>query len=235
MAEASVGVGVIANFEVAMALPEAPRSAHGASARLFVLALGVLIVIALAPVSIGLASALVLYEIWVRPYTWLARKIPARLAAFVVTLASFVLVAAPLIWLGHHLVARLPAVRAAMASSGVPAGANSAAGTMPSLQAQLAQAGGTVTDRLRDVLPALGHSAAWTLMNWSIALLGLFYLLGSAACSLSRHYTGSCRWHSALGSRAGCGDRDWVFSRWIARSSFLGCIRGNRDAGPGRG
>src|SRR6266567_1216616 len=169
-----------------MAFPEVPRSAHDPTARLFVLALGVLIVIALAPVSIGLASALVLYEIWVRPYTWLARKIPSRLAAFVVTLTSFVLVAAPLIWLRHHLVARLPVVRAAMASPGVPAGANSAAGKMPSLQDQLTQAGGAVTDRLRDALPALGHGAAWTLMNWSIALLGLFYLLGSACVGWTR-------------------------------------------------
>jgi predicted PurR-regulated permease PerM len=169
-----------------MTLPEVPRSAHDPSARLFVLALGVLIAIALAPVSIGLATALVLYEIWVRPYTWLARKIPSGLAAFVATLASFVLVAAPLIWLGHHLVARLPAVRAAMASSAVPAGANSAAGNMPSLQAQLAQAGGAVTDRLRDGLPALGHGAASTLVNWSIALLGLFYLLGSASAGWAR-------------------------------------------------
>ncbi len=171
-----------------MAFPEVPQTTPDySSARWFVLALGVLVVIALAPVSIGLASALVLYEIWVRPYTWLARRIPAGLAAFITTLASFVIIAAPLIWLGHHLVARFPAVRAAIAGSAAPAGTSPVVGgTMPGVQAQLSQAGGAVTDRLRDALPALGHGAAWTLMNWSIALLGLFYLLRSAGAGWPR-------------------------------------------------
>ena len=170
-----------------MAFPEVPQTTPDySSARWFVLALGVLIAIALAPVSIGLASALVLYEIWVRPYTWLARKIPSGLAAFITTLASFVIIAAPLIWLGHHLVVRLPEVRAAITSSAAPTATSPAGGTMPEVQAQLAQAGGAVTDRLRDLLPSLGHGLAWTLMNWSIALLGLFYLLGSAGAGWSR-------------------------------------------------
>lgn len=185
-----------------MTLAEAPRSneynpiiaatATGAaatqyrSARLFVLALGLLVAVALAPVSVGLASALVLYEIWLRPYSWLAQKIRPRLAALVITLGSFIIIAAPLIWLGQHLVARLPAIRSELTASSAPAAANPAPGTMQWVQAQLSQAGDSVSSWLSAGLPALGHEAAWTLVNWSIALLGLFYLLGSASAGWTR-------------------------------------------------
>jgi predicted PurR-regulated permease PerM len=49
------------------------------------------------------------------------------------------------------------------------------------LQAQVADAAGGAADWLPGMLLSAARNTAWTVVNWSIALLGLYYLLGSAA------------------------------------------------------
>jgi hypothetical protein len=56
----------------ASTMPSPPEAKKGA--RVLVIVSGVLVAIALAPFAVGLASALVMYELFARPYAWLARR-----------------------------------------------------------------------------------------------------------------------------------------------------------------
>jgi predicted PurR-regulated permease PerM len=157
---------------------------------MLVVVAAVLVAIALSPVAIGLASALVLYELCERPYAWTAQRMSPGFAAALISCAIFSAVIGPLLWLGHHLSVRLPAILAAFSAStpqqpdgSVTASAN---GLAARLQAQFASTGSSLVDGLRGVLPSVARNTAVALVNWSIALLGLFYLLGAAATSWPR-------------------------------------------------
>lgn len=140
----------------------------------------VLVAIALAPVAVGLASALVLYELFARPYAWLARRMSARLAALLAVFAALGVVVIPLAWLAWHVSKRLPAVLAAINAFRNQA-QTSSTGVTAQLQAQVAAAVSSVGDWLPGILTSVTRNAAWAIVNWSIALLGMYYLLGSAA------------------------------------------------------
>ena len=150
------------------------------SARLLLAGAAVLVAIALAPVAVGLASAVVLYELFAYPYAWLARRMSARLAALLAVLTALGVVVIPLAWLGWHVSKRLPAVLATVNALRTQA-QTSSPGVTAQVQAQVASAVSSVGDWLPGILTSVARNAAWAIVNWSIALLGMYYLLGSAS------------------------------------------------------
>ena len=156
-----------------------PASEVRRTARALVLASAIVMLFALAPVAAGLAGAVALYEICRKPYIALTRRMSQRLAAAVIVCAVLLLIALPFLWLGFRLSARIPAVVSAIKSlSTSPAGGILA---RPELEQIIAKARDGVANVLPSALGALSGSAAWALLNWSIAAIGLYYLLLSAS------------------------------------------------------
>jgi predicted PurR-regulated permease PerM len=151
------------------------------SARLFVIGAAVLVAIAVAPVAVGLASALVLYELFARPYARLARWVSQGLAAAIIIFIALGAVVVPVAWLGFHVSKRFPTVLATVSSFRAQHPDTSATGIAGRLQAQAGNAAGSAADWLPGVFGSLARNMTWALLNWSIALLGLYYLLGSAS------------------------------------------------------
>src|SRR5258706_5389636 len=83
------------------ATPEVRRNA-----RLLVIGAAVLVAIAVAPIAVGLATALVLYELFAGPYARLARRVPPRLAAALTVCASSLVIVGPMAWLRIRLKTR---------------------------------------------------------------------------------------------------------------------------------
>jgi len=168
----------------ASATPSGPEVRKRAS--MLVALAAVLVALALSPLAIGLAIALVLYELCERPYAWTAHRMSPGVAAALISCAVFVAVIGPLFWLGYHLSVRLPAVLAAFSAFNASQSGGSAAGLAAQLQAQFAGAGSAIADGLPGLLPSVARNTALALVNWSIALLGLYYLLGAASTSWRR-------------------------------------------------
>jgi predicted PurR-regulated permease PerM len=145
-----------------------------------------LVAIAVAPVMVGLASALVLYELFAGPYARLARRVPARFAAALTVCTALVVIVGPMGWLGFHIERRVPATVATVTAYRNQHATASDTGIAGELQAQAASAASSVGDWLPGLFRSLAHNAAWAFVNWSIALLGLYYLLGSASTSWQR-------------------------------------------------
>jgi predicted PurR-regulated permease PerM len=162
-----------------------PAAEGKRSARLLVVSAGALIAIALGPFAVGLVSALVMYELFARPYAWLVRRMRPGLAALLTVCAALGIVVVPLVWLGFHISRRLPAVLATISAFRAQHAA-SATGMPGRLQAQFADVGSTAAGWLPGMLSSLARNTAWAIVNWSIALLGLYYLLLSASASWPR-------------------------------------------------
>ena len=156
------------------------------SARLLVLGAAALVAIAVAPVAVGLASALVLYELFADPYARLARHVPPRFAAALTVCAALIVVVGPMVWLGFHIATRVPAVVATVTAYRNQHADSSATGIPAQIQTQAANAASSVGNELPGMFQSLAHSAAWALLNWSIALLGVYYLLTAASTSWQR-------------------------------------------------
>lgn len=163
------------------AAPEVRRSA-----RLLVIGAAVLVAIAVAPVTVGLASALVLYELFAGSYARLARRVQPRFAAALTVCAALVLIVGPMAWLGFQVERRVPAVVATVTAYRNQHADASATGFAGQLQARAANAATSVGDWLPGLFQSLARSAAWAFVNWSIALLGLYYLLGAASTGWQR-------------------------------------------------
>ncbi|HEX6626671.1 MAG TPA: AI-2E family transporter, partial [Gemmatimonadaceae bacterium] len=160
------------------ATPALPDTKPGA--RILVLSVALLVAIALAPLAVGLASALVLYELFSQPYTRLTRRVRPGLAATLIVLLAVGLVVVPLVWLGVHVGQRLPNVLAKLTAFRASYPDASATGLIAKFQTQIASVASSVGDSLPGAVLSLAHSSVWAIVNWSIAVLGLFYLLGSA-------------------------------------------------------
>jgi predicted PurR-regulated permease PerM len=162
-------------------VPEVMRSA-----RLLVIGAAVLVAIAVAPITVGLASALVLYELFADPYARLARRVPPSLAAALIVCAALVVIVGPMAWLGFHIATRVPAVMGTVTAYRNQLAVTSTTGIAGHLQAQAASAATSVGDWLPGLFQSLARNAAWAFVNWSIALLGLYYLLGAASTGWQR-------------------------------------------------
>jgi predicted PurR-regulated permease PerM len=170
-----------------MTMLQSPRvSEPRQTARAFVLLVAGLVLVGLAPLGVGLLGAIVLYEVCAPSYGWLARRVGPRLAAALTVVIVMALVATPAIWLTGHLAVRLPLVRIALASRRLQGAEGPAAGMLAQFDTLAAHASSTAASWLPGELLSIGGSAAWALVNWSIALLGLYYLLGSAATGWRR-------------------------------------------------
>ena len=77
---------------------------------MFMIGATVLVAIAVAPVAVGLASALVLYELFARPYARLARRVPPGVAATIIIVIALAAIVVPLAWLRFHVSKRFNAV-----------------------------------------------------------------------------------------------------------------------------
>ena len=150
------------------------------AARALVIAAALLVGAGLAPVAVGLAGAVALYEICRGPYTWLARRLNPRFAAVLMVCLVLVVVAGPLFWLGEHLSAKLPSIAATIETLQTTPD-SAAGGVMARIGPGIANARNAAAKWLPSALLSAGGSMAWALLNWSIALLGLYYLLGSAS------------------------------------------------------
>ena len=171
--------GSISSSRAQLAVPEPERSPRR-GARILVVSTAVLVAIALAPVAVGLLSALVLYELFAKPYARLAQRLRPGLAASFIVFLALAIVVVPVVWLGIHVAKRLPAVLATLNSFHEQLTSRSSSDTLTRLQAQIGAGAKSLAESLPRPLMALARSVAWSLVNWSIALLGLFYLLGSA-------------------------------------------------------
>ena len=155
-------------------------------ARLLVIGAAALVAIAIAPVAVGLASALVLYELFADPFARLARHVPPRVAAALTVCAALVVIVGPMAWLGFHVASRVPAVVASVTAYRNQHADSSASGIPAQLKTQAANAASSVGGELPGLFHSLAHSAAWAAVNWSIALLGVYYLLTAASTSWPR-------------------------------------------------
>jgi predicted PurR-regulated permease PerM len=156
------------------------------SARLLVLTGAVLIAIALSPFAVGLASALVMYELFAPPHAWLTRRVSPGFATSLTIFAALSVVVVPLAWIGYEISSRVPAVLATLTAFRAQYANASLTGIAGRFQAQAADAAGSAADWLPGVVMSAARNTAWALVNWSIALLGLYYLLGSASSSWPR-------------------------------------------------
>jgi predicted PurR-regulated permease PerM len=97
-----------------------------------------------------------------------------------------VVIVGPLAWLGFHVAQRVPTVvAAATAYRNEHAGA-AATGVAGQLQTQAANAVSSVGSWLPGLFQSVARNAAWAFVNWTIALLGLYYLLGGVSTSWPR-------------------------------------------------
>ena len=164
-----------------------PVAENRRSSRLLVIGAALLVAVAIAPVAVGLASGLVLYELLAAPYARLARRIPPRLAAALTAIAVLVVIVVPMVWLGFHIAKRVPAVvAAARAFRDERAAVAGGSGLVAQLNAGAADVANSVSDWLPGLFRSIARSAAWALVNWSVALLALYYLLGDASAAWQR-------------------------------------------------
>jgi predicted PurR-regulated permease PerM len=151
------------------------------SARPLVIGAALVVAIAIAPVAVGLASALVLYELLAGPYARLARHVPRPLAALVTVCAALLVIVGPMAWLGFHVATRVPAVVATVTTYRNERALAPTPGIVGQLEVKAADAVTAVGSWLPALFHSVARNAAFAFVNWTIALFGLYYLLGGAS------------------------------------------------------
>jgi predicted PurR-regulated permease PerM len=148
-------------------------------AGLLIVALGVAVLLALAPFFSGLLGAAVLYVMFLHPYRWLARRLSAGAAAAVTLLTALVVIAVPLAWIIGLVIAQAPAALATMQSSTVFARVAALHIGDVQVGAEIAKASGTLVSWLSGQLFAFVGSATSAALNVVIAFFGFYYMLRS--------------------------------------------------------
>ena len=150
-------------------------------AQLLIVALGIGILVAVLPFAAGLVGALVLY-VGVEPaYRRLGERIPARLAAVLVVVATALLIFLPVAWLAAVVIDRTPNVlRELHASPALDRLAALRIGEIDIGTRLIAATGSAVSWISSQGLRALGGAVRGTI-NAVIALFGLYFLLRSGA------------------------------------------------------
>ena len=133
-----------------------------------------LISLALAPFAVGILGAVVLYEVSAPLFARLKARLRPGWAATLIIALIVALIVTPAIWLGEEIVARVPAARAALTK---PGNANSATAFLTQIGVTPEKVQSSISSWLPGALSAISRSAAWGFVNWTIALLGLYYLL----------------------------------------------------------
>ena len=160
-----------------MTLLQSPRD----RAALLILALGVAIVVAIAPFLSGLLGTAVLYVMFVPLYQRLGRRMKAGPAATLTLLVALVVIGLPLIWLIGMVIGQAPdALRGVQGSSLFARIASLRIGAMQ-VGAELAKASGTIVSWLSAQLFDFVGGATTAALNLVIAFFGLYYMLRSGS------------------------------------------------------
>ena len=148
-------------------------------AQLLILALGFGILIAVLPFAAGLLGALVLYIGLDPMYAWLRTRMPPRLAAILLVVATALLILLPAAWLVAVVVDRLPDVlRELRASPALARVASLRIGDLDVGTRLNAATGSAVAWISSQGLRVLGGAVRGTI-NAVLALFGLYFLLRS--------------------------------------------------------
>jgi predicted PurR-regulated permease PerM len=141
--------------------------------------LGVVIVVALLPFAAGLLGAAVLYVICAPSHRRLARKLPPRLAALLVTAVALVLILLPGATLLGLVLNEAPGTLRGMQQSQLFARLSELRVAGVDVGAQMAAAGGSIVSWLSTQAFGFVGSAARGLLALVIAFFGVYYLLVS--------------------------------------------------------
>ena len=158
--------------------PPASPAETSRRGRGLILVSAALISLALAPFAVGILGAVVLYEVSAPLFTRLKLRLRPNWAATLIIALILALIVAPAIWLGDEILSRVPAARAALTK---PGSANSATAFLAQVGVTPEKVQSSISSWLPGAMSAITRSAGWGLLNWSIALLGLFYLLTSTS------------------------------------------------------
>lgn len=142
-----------------------------------VAALGVAIVIALAPFATGLLGIVVLYVICAPAHRSLSRRIPPRLSAFVVLTIALLLVLLPLGVVVSVILSEAPGIITTLRENAVMERLSGMRVGGVDVGGQLAAAGGTVGAWVSQQAIGFFGSAARSTLSLVIAFFGLYYLL----------------------------------------------------------
>lgn len=186
-------------------------------AALLIVALAVLVLVAVAPFLSGLLGAAVLYVIFIKPYTRIARRTNSGVAAAITLVAALVLVALPLGWLIGLVIAQAPDALRTLQSTEVVA--RIAALRLGSFQVgvEIAKASGTIASWLSARLFSFVGTATSAVLNLVIAFFGLYYLLRSDANTWT-----SVKTYIPFSSETADALRDRFFS--VTEATLLGTI-----------
>lgn len=164
--------------------PASPRTDHLLGRMLLVL--GAAALLAVVPFLSGLLGALILFVLTRHLHHRLARVIPARLSAFAISLAVFVLLLVPGAWLVSTIIAEGSDAIRAWQAHGSPAWVVQTPMGGFDIAGGLANTGSTLLTWLSGRAFSLFGSVTLVILNVVTGLFGLYYLLIDSAL-LSRH------------------------------------------------
>src|ERR1043166_98166 len=150
-------------------------------AALAILVLAVLLAIAIAPYSTRPLGAPVLYVLFAPVHRWLARKLPASLAAGLVILLAFLLIILPGTWLIRMLVGQAQSVVGSLVNSPLLARVAQLRVGRLEVGPQLAALGKELISWLGGSALGFIGSATRFALNLLFSFFGLYYLLLSPA------------------------------------------------------
>lgn len=150
-------------------------------ATLLILLLVTAVLLALTPFLPGLLGAVALYVIVREPYEWLAGRARPWLAATVTVMAALALIIAPLVWLLTVLIDRAPGAVSAVLASPLVERIGSIQIGEAQLSAELSKMTGTILSTTSSQLAHFVGTATSVVINLTLALFGLYYLLGASS------------------------------------------------------
>jgi predicted PurR-regulated permease PerM len=154
---------------------ETPKDRAG----LLIIALGVAILLALAPFLSGLLGAAVLYVMFAGAYRRMARVMPNGLASALTLMLAIVVIALPLAWLIGVLIDRIPDALQSLQSGVLIDRLSELRIGRIDVGARLAEASGSLVQWVSAQALGFVGGAASASLNLIIAFFGLYYMLHS--------------------------------------------------------
>lgn len=142
-----------------------------------IILLGAALLVALTPFASGLLGAPILYSITVPIHRWMARRIPAWMAAVLVILLTITLVVIPSIWLVGQLVNQAQQAIAGLTNSPLLERLTGLHFGPIDVGSQLVEAGRQLLRWLGTNAIGLVGTAARLFLNLTFAFFGLYFLL----------------------------------------------------------
>lgn len=149
-------------------------------AQALVLALGIAILIALAPFATGLLGAAVLHVIFVPLHRRLSRHISAGLAAATVTTIAAIVLLLPIVWLVGSAVYEAPDILRSLQKSSFQQRLSALRIADVAVGTQIAEASGALFTWVSGQALRLLDNAARAALDLVIALFSLYYMLSGA-------------------------------------------------------